>query len=158
MSEALATYLKDHYAGAAGGGELCRRIAESAAGDIEAKDVNSIAAEIDKERTTLKEMMGRLGVSPSLVKATGAWVGEKAGRVKLRASDEAGRVLQYESMIMGVTGKLQLWNSLLEIEPRVAGLQRPELEQLARQAEDQRSRLQRWHDTAAKNLHGVLKP
>ena len=154
MPDALATYLKDHFAGAAGGGELCRRIADSAAGDEEAGDVNAIAAEIDEERTTLKEMMGRLGVSPSIVKATGAWFGEKVGRVKLRASDEAGRVLQYESMIMGVTGKLQLWNSLLEIEPRVAELRRPELEQLARQAEEQRSRLERWHDTAANNLHG----
>ncbi len=152
MPDALATYLKDHFAGAAGGGELCRRIADSAASDEEAKDVNAIAAEIDEERTTLKEMMGRLGVSPSLVKATGAWVGEKAGRVKLRAADEAGRVLQYEAMIMGVTGKLNLWISLLELEPRFDELQRPELEKLARQAEDQRSRLQRWHDTAAANL------
>ena len=152
MPESLATYLKDHFAGASGGGELCRRIADSAASDEEAKDVNSIAAEIDDERTILKQMMGRLEVSPSIVKAAGGWVGEKAGRVKLRASDEAGRVLQYEAMIMGVTGKLNLWRSLLVIEPRVPELDRPELEKLARQAEEQRSRLERWHDTAAKNL------
>ena len=61
-------------------------------------------------------------------------------------------MLQYEAMIMGVTGKLQLWLSLQEIEPQVPELDGPELEELVRRAEDQRSRLQRWHDTAAANL------
>ncbi len=79
-------------------------------------------------------------------------MGEKAGRLKLRSADEAGRVLQYEAMIMGVTGKLQLWLSLRGIEPQVSELDAAELEELTRRAEDQRSRLQRWHDTAAANL------
>lgn len=152
MPGGIDTYLKDHFAGAAGGGSLCRRIADTAASDEEALDVHGIADEIGEEKKILMGIMDRLQVSPSLFKAAGAWVGEKAVRTKLRASWEAGRVLQYEAMIMGVTGKLQLWNSLLEIEPQVAELDRPELEKLARQAEDQRSRLAHWHDTAAHHL------
>ena len=148
----LATYLKDHYAGSAGGTELCRRIADSAARDEEARDVNSIADAIEEDQRSLDGIMDRLGVQPSRFKAIGAWLGEKAGRVKLRASDEAGRVLQYEAMIMGVTGKLQLWLSLQAVESQHPELKGPELTELVRRAEDQRSRLQRWHDTAAANL------
>lgn len=151
----LATYLKDHYAGSAGGTELCRRIADSAAGEDEARDVHSIADAIEEDQKSLDGILDRLGVSPSRFKAMGAWIGEKAGRAKLRSSSEVGRVLQYEAMIMGVTGKLQLWLSIQEIEPHVPELEGPELVELARRAEDQRSRLQRWHDTAAGNLSGA---
>ena len=148
----LPTYLKDHYAGSAGGSELCRRIADSAASEDEARDVHTIAVEIEEDQKALDRLMDRLEVPPSRFKAVGAWVGEKASRLKLRAADEAGRVLQYEAMIMGVTGKMQLWLSLQQIESQVPELKGPELEELVRRAEDQRSRLQRWHDTAAGNL------
>ena len=148
----LATYLKDHYAGSAGGTELCRRIADSAAAGDEARDVHSIADAIEEDQKALDGIMDRLEVSPSRFKAAGAWIGEKAGRAKLRSSSESGRVLQYEAMIMGVTGKLQLWLSLREIASQLPELQGPEIEELVRRAEDQRSRLQAWHDTAAGNL------
>ncbi len=150
--DSLATYLKDHYAGSAGGMELCRRIADSAAGGDEAREINEVADAIEADQEMLDGIMDRLGVTPSRFKAVGAWIGEKAGRAKLRSSSEVGRVLQYEAMVMGVTGKLQLWLSLKEIQPHVPELRKPELEELAGRAEDQRTRLQGWHDAAAGNL------
>jgi len=148
----LDTYLKDHYAGSAGGTGLCRRIAEGASGDAEQREVNDIAEAIEADQATLEEIMSRIGVSPSRFKAVGAWIGEKGSRLKLRSSSEAGRVFQYEAMIMGVTGKLQLWHSLLEIGPQVPEFRQPELEELKGRAADQQARLQKLHDTAAGNL------
>jgi hypothetical protein len=53
---------------------------------------------------------------------------------------------------MGVTGKLELWRGLernVDADPR---LEREELSDLARRAEDQRSRLERLHGRAAAAL------
>jgi hypothetical protein len=152
MREALSTYLKDHYAGSSGGTELCRRIAESSDDEAEAREVRALAAEIEADQASLEEIMSRLGVSPSRFKALGAWIGEKAGRGKLRASSGEGRVLQYEAMIMGVTGKLQLWRSLTQVEAQVPQLQAAELSELARRAEDQRASLESLHGAAALEL------
>ena len=96
--------------------------------------------------------MGRLDVTPSRFKALGARVGEIAGRGKLRSSSEAGRVLQFEAMIMGVTGKLKLWGSLEELAPRVPELDPDEIGVLIGRAEDQRARLEKLHRQAAREF------
>ena len=52
-------------------------------------------------------------------------------------------------MIMGVTGKLQLWRSLLVSHGGDPRLEAAELERLRRRAEDQRARLEQLHARAA---------
>jgi hypothetical protein len=150
----LATYLRDHRAGSAGGVELARRIAEtSAAGERE--DAEEVAKAIEEDIAKLDEVMDRLGVESSRLKRAGAWVGEKLGRGKLRASSPSGRVLQVESMIMGVTGKRHLWRSLARLaEAGEARLSADEMEAYAGRAEDQRRRLEKLHENAARALRG----
>ena len=53
-------------------------------------------------------------------------------------------------MIMGVTGKLELWNSLLANADSDSRLDRAELETLRDRAEDQRRRLGELHARAAR--------
>ncbi len=54
---------------------------------------------------------------------------------------------------MGVTGKLQLWRSLLDDEDNV-GLDPVEIESLRRRAENQRQRLEQLHARAARQAFG----
>jgi hypothetical protein len=149
---ALATYLRDHLAGSAGGASLARRIASGSDDPSAHEEMEAIAAEIEADQRALRALMGRLEVRPSNFKRATAWAGEKLGALKLNTSREDRRLLQYEAMIMGVTGKLELWRGLegnVDADPRLA---RDELSELARRAEDQRSRLEALHGRAAAAL------
>lgn len=148
-NRALATYLKDHLAGSRGGLSLAKRIASGADDAGERKEMEAIAAEIKQEREQLIALMRRLEVTPSRFKTAGAWAGEKFGSLKLNASRGDRRVLQYEAMIMGVTGKLELWRALQEQSVAEPLLQRDQLAALERQAEDQRARLEQLHGRTA---------
>lgn len=148
-SNGLETYLKDHLAGAAGGVSLARRIAAGSDEVAERREMDSIAGEIEANRRSLLELMERLGVRPSRVKQAGAWVGEKLGALKLNASAPDRRLLEYEAMIMGVTGQLELWRSLERALNGGPALSAGNPTELAARAEDQRARLERLHDRAA---------
>ena len=154
VTRALATYLRDHLAGSAAGVSLARRIADGAVEESERQEMQSIAADIEADRDILLELMGRLGVAPSRVKQAGAWLGEKIGALKLNASAPDRRLLQYESMIMGVTGKLELWRTLEHGANGSGGsgdpsLNRERIRRLAQRAEAQRGRLENLHGAAA---------
>ena len=127
----FATYLKDHLAGSTGGVSLAQRMADTAqdgtAGfqEGEARELAKIAEEIEADQETLLAIMDRLDVPPSRFKRAGAWIGEKLARSKLRASSPWGRVLQFESLIMGVTGKIKLWRGSLAPTAAGANPERP---------------------------------
>jgi hypothetical protein len=152
---ALATYLKDHLAGSRGGLALAKRIASGADDAREAEQVEEIASEIKQEREYLVELMRSLDVTPSRLKTATAWAGEKFSALKLNTSRGDRRVLEYEAMIMGVTGKLQLWRSLQRFSEGEPRLERDRLAKLEHDAEDQRGRLEELHGrTAATVLPG----
>ena len=150
----LEIYFKDHYAGAAGGEALANRIAGALEGEDKA-EMERIAAEVHEDRDTLRELMRRFEVDPDRVKQAGARAGELMGRLKLNgrvlSPSPLSRVLEYEGMIMGVTGKLQLWRSLAEVAEREDRLDEAELKFLIERAESQRLRLERLHANAARN-------
>src|SRR3954447_23452032 len=142
----LPIYLNDHYAGATAGAELAKRTAKSHRGDAEfGPSLSRLAAEIAEDRETLKQIMERLGVSEDRLKTSLFWVGEKAGRLKLNGHllqpSPMSRLVEIEGLIGGVSGKLSLWRTLLELVVREPRLDEPQLDALARRAEDQLSRL-----------------
>jgi hypothetical protein len=153
-SKAISTYLKDHLAGSTGGVSLARRLADGADDPAERKEMSALADEIEADGEKLVEIMDRLEVPPSRFKQAGAWIGQKLSAVKLNATAPDARVLQYEAMIMGVTGKLQLWRSLAQIEPGQRALDSEEIAGFARDAEEQRRRLEKLHGNAARFLAG----
>jgi len=154
-NRALATYLKDHFAGSSAGVSLASRIADGAGNEYERHEMEGIAADIEADRRSLRSLMERLEVSPSRVKSAGAWLGQKVGAVKLNAIRADNRVLQYESMIMGVTGKLELWRSLEQNNFKgAAALNAGEVRKLRERAENQRARLEKLHADAASALRG----
>lgn len=79
----LGIYLNDHLAGATGGAGLARRMAAS--GHIPAAEsvMRGLAVEIAQDRGALLGIMAGLGVPVRSYKLYAAWIGEKAGRLKL---------------------------------------------------------------------------
>jgi hypothetical protein len=150
----LDVYLSDHLAGAAAGLELARRMADSQS----EPELVQIANQIEADRETLREVMSAVGVSPPLLKVALGWVGEKAGRLKLNdrlfGRSPLSSVIELESLIAGVSGKLELWRALATIAPSDGRLASFEFDRLASRAEDQRRRLEDLHAQAVREALG----
>jgi hypothetical protein len=150
----LPIYLNDHYAGSTAGVELAKRAAKNNRGDAEfGPPLTRLASEIEEDRDTLKRIMDGLGVSEDRVKATLFWVGEKVGRLKpngeLLQFSPLSRVVELEGLLTGVSGKLSLWRSLVELAPKDERLDEGELDVLVTRAEDQLVRLHALRGAAA---------
>lgn len=115
--------------------------------------MSAIAAEIEEDREALREIMTGLDVDPDRVKQAAAQAGELLGRLKLNGRvltpSPLSRVLEFEGMIMGVTGKLELWRSLSRVAEHEDRLDRARLANLIERAEGQRRRLEQMHAKAA---------
>jgi len=137
----LKTYLEDHYAGATAGLDLARRTASQNRGTPYGPDLERIAREIEQDRDSLRAIMTTLGVGPDRFKVAGAWVGEKAGRLKLNGHltsySPQSRVTELEGLVVGVTGKRGLWVALRQIVPQEPRLEAEELDGLIGRAEVQ---------------------
>jgi hypothetical protein len=147
----LRTYLQDHHAGATAGVELARRAAGSNSETEYGPELTKLAEEIAEDRETLEGLMEELGAGTSRVKDSAAWAAEKVGRLKpnnsLLSYSPLSRVVELEGLLIGVTGKLALWQSL-----RVAAgdtLGGFDLEALSERAQNQRARLERLREEAA---------
>ena len=151
----LAIYLNDHLAGASGGVELARRLRASNRGsDGFGRPLDRICVEIEEDRATLKQVVDRLGFSRSRAKPASAWVAEKLSRLKLngrlRGYSPLSRVLELEGLLIGITGKMALWETLAELE----GVERLEIDfaQMSGRAAKQRSAIDDLHRLAAAAL------
>jgi hypothetical protein len=151
----LAIYLNDHLAGATGGVELARRVRASNRGhNAFGQPLDRICVEIEEDRATLEQVIDRLGIPQSRVKPAGAWVAEKLGRLKLngrlRGYSPLSRVLELEGLLIGITGKMALWETLADLE----GAERLEIDfaQMSARAAEQRSAVDDLHRLAAAAL------
>jgi hypothetical protein len=142
----LKIYLEDHYAGATAGLELARRTAGANRGTRYGDVLEPIAREIEEDRDSLRAIMTELGVGPDRLKDAGAWVGEKAGRLKLNGHltgySPQSRVVELEGLVLGVTGKRGLWRALRHVAPQESRLRIDELDLLEGRAESQLERLE----------------
>jgi hypothetical protein len=143
VPDMLKTYLQDHHAGATVGVELARRAAGSNSDNDYGSELEAIADEIAADRESLERVMEVLDVKPSTIKDAAGWTAEKFGRLKpnnsLLSYSPLSRVVELEGLMLGVTGKLALWEALRT----VLGdrLEDVDLGTLADRALDQRARL-----------------
>ena len=90
-----------------------------------------------------RELMEELGVDRSRVKPVLAWLGEKVGRLKpngqLRGYSPLSRVVELETLVLGITGKLRLW---LLLDRLLDGETAADLPALAARAEGQRDQVE----------------
>ena len=156
----LKTYLQDHHAGATAGVELARRAAGSNAGNEYGAELERLAGEIAADRESLDRVMELLAVKAHPFKDAAGWTVEKFGRLKpnnsLLSYSPLSRVVEIEGLVLGVTGKLALWEAL-----RVAVGERLEdvdFAELADRALDQRARLKDLRLRAVAEAFGAAQP
>ena len=152
-TELLGTYLNDHLAGAAAGVELAEKLASTYEGTPFGTAVAAVAQEIKADREALQGLMERLGIGKSPVKQAAGWVFEKVTRLRLNrpltGSGDLTRLLETETLSLGIEGKLALWRSLEQVtgsRPELAAL---DLGALMARAVDQRSGLEPFRLQAA---------
>jgi len=101
----LTVYLNDHFAGATAGLGLARRLVKAHSGLDSGAQLTAIANEIAQDRATLAEIMKRLDVPTKRHKVIGAWLGERASRLKLngRVSSRSplSTLVELEAMRLG---------------------------------------------------------
>jgi LDH2 family malate/lactate/ureidoglycolate dehydrogenase len=145
-SKYLATYLNDHLLGATVGTELARRAARENQGSELGQFLTALAPEIEDDRETLLAIMAELGVKPDRLKVAAGWTGEKLGRLKpnaqLRGYSPLSPLVELEGLLVGIQGKLAMWQVLAEVAVDV-GLDRARLEGLAARAEAQQADVER---------------
>jgi hypothetical protein len=148
----LEIYLNDHLAGATGGVELARRLRASNRDDaVFGETLSRVCTEIEADRTVLEQMVEELGYSRNKFKPVAAWVAEKLGRLKLngqlRGYSPLSRLIELEGLLIGITGKIGLWQTLTEL-----GLGEDldaDLGQLTERAAAQRAAIDDLHRIAA---------
>ncbi|HUC08255.1 MAG TPA: hypothetical protein VMR96_09205 [Solirubrobacterales bacterium] len=151
----LEIYLNDHLAGATGGVELARRLRGSnEQNPTFGPPLRRVCEEIEADRAALEQVIERLGYSRSRVKPAGAWVAEKLGRLKLngqlRGYSPLSRLVELEGLLIGITGKIGLWQVLSEMElGQHLGV---DLERLTARAAEQRAAVDDLHRLAAAAL------
>ncbi|HEY6422904.1 MAG TPA: hypothetical protein VIY28_06580 [Pseudonocardiaceae bacterium] len=145
-AKGLATYLNDHLAGSVTGSQLANKISSEYADTSFGPFLAELAREIDQDKVTLEGLMERLGIHHSPTKQAVGWIAEKASRVKLSETmtgdQDLKRLLEFETMSLGIEGKLSMWRALIEVSDSHAELAETDLAGLAKRAEAQRSDLE----------------
>ena len=158
----IAIYLNDHLAGSTGGVELARRALGANRGTPFEAPLERLAAELEEDRTTLIDVMGRLGVARDPLKDWAGWLAEKVGRAKLNGRiagySPYSRVLELEVLALAVEGKRALWRALERVASNDARLTGVDLQALAQRAEAQRRLLERERMRAAELAFGAPEP
>jgi hypothetical protein len=136
----LSIYLNDHLSGAVAGVELARRAARYNRGNALGDALAKLATELEDDRHSLERIMVRLGVRRDPAKLAVGWTAEKFGRLKLNGSvlsySPLSRLEELELLLLGVEGKLLLWEAL-----RRGELGNVDVTELINRARSQRRRL-----------------
>jgi hypothetical protein len=150
----LRIYLQDHHAGSTTGLELARRIRANNAGNEYGEAMAKIVDEIAADRKAVESVMDELGFGADKIKDLGAWALEKAGRLKLNGQitgySPLSRVVEFEGLVTGITGKIALWVALLQIAPEEPRLDAARLERLRERGESQRATVEELRERAAR--------
>jgi hypothetical protein len=149
----LSTYLNDHLAGATGGLELAKRTRGSNEDSPYGEFLTLLEREIDEDRETLKAIMDRLDIDKNQLKVSLGWMAEKVGRLKLNDQlvgySPLSRLVEFEALMLGVTGKLALWRSLQHVAGGDGRLAEFDFGALIERAERQQSGLEELRLKAA---------
>ncbi len=154
----LGTYLNDHLAGATAGSELAQKLSSEYAATPHGSFLSELARDIQQDHATLEDMIDRLGIEKSPIKDAAGWVMEKISRVKLSdtvtGDADLKRLLEFETLSIGIEGKREMWRALKEVSDDYAELAAADLDGLAKRAENQRATLEEHRLQVAK---GALK-
>ncbi len=141
--KALEVYLNDHLAGSEAALAGIERHLREDAGGLGAARLAHLLPEIRKDQALLKKLISRIGGEESAAKKAGAWLAEKASRLKLGGKAESNplRLVEaFEALALGVHGKGLLWrlmNALYRDDARFSDVDFGELERRAARQYDE---------------------
>ena len=146
VAAALHIYLQDHFAGATFGLQLVQRCQRNNEGSELAEPLAKLTAEIAEDRRTLQAIMRDVGAEASRTKVAAGWTLEKVRRLKpngkLFEYTPLARLMELESLAIGISGKKALWRALENVASQDQRLARHDFPALAERAEDQLSRVE----------------
>ena len=143
----LAAYLNDHLAGSIAARELAERRRKEPLDDDVAKFLDRFISEIEEDRYALRRAMETAGVDPQKWKELAAVGASWLDRLRPRISPSSPQLVRdIELLVMGVRGKLLLWNALAKLSD--PPLSPSELGELMQRAERQLGQLERLHGKA----------
>ena len=150
-TESLGTYLNDHLSGSIAAVEMLDRAIEDNAETALARELRDILIQIREDQQVLREVLSGIGAAENPLKKTGAWLLEKAGRLKLGDTSEAGlsRLEMLEGLALGIQGKQALWRSLQRVQERYPALAQVDLVNLELRAREQ------WERVEARRLEAA---
>jgi hypothetical protein len=150
--EALSAYLNDHLAGSVGAIEMVERAIQENGGNLLGRRLEEILKEIRKDQVVVQDLIERVGSKENPLKKAGAWLAEKAGRMKLGGADrdDLGRLELLETLAMGIHGKRALWRALRVVVGHHTFLLSLDLDLLERRAVEQYDRVEEWRLEAAR--------
>lgn len=149
----LSTYLNDHLAGSVGAIAMVERAIEENAGTLLGRRLEEILKEIRKDQAVVQGLIEGAGSKENPLKKAGAWLTEKAGRVKLGGTGDPGglaRLELLETLAMGIHGKRGLWRALRVVVNKHPALRELDLDLLERRAVEQHDRVEEWRLEAAR--------
>lgn len=158
-NELLGTYLNDHLAGATAGSQLAQKMAAENTGTELGAYLAELSRDIEEDRTTLEDLMERLGIEKNPAKEAAGWLIEKVSRLKLSdrfsGSSDLKLLLELESLGIGIQGKMMMWQALQEASDGIPELATLDLAGLAKRADDQRATVEgHRRETARRALLG----
>jgi hypothetical protein len=139
MDRALATYLNDHVAGARFAIALLERLRDAYPSKDQRQFASMLLGEIEADRLVLQKLVDDLDGNENTLKEATAWLAEKASRLKLRlgSGDDLALFEAFETLSLGILGKLKLWQALATVAERNPQLQKLDFAFLALRAEEQ---------------------
>lgn len=149
--DGLTVYLQQHWAAAAGGRDLARRVASTHAGSEVGGPLQAVSLEVAEDQDALRAVMLLLGIRPQLLLPVAARLAERAGRWKpngrLLHRSPVSDVIEVEALRAAVSGKRAGWDALLALGDDVEQVPVAEVRRLRERADDQLERLARVHET-----------
>lgn len=154
----LGTYLNDHLAGATAGVELAEKLSSEYASTTHGSFLSELARDIKQDHVTLEGVIDRLGIEKDPIKDTAGWVMEKISRIKLSdtltGDADLKRLLEFETLSIGIEGKRLMWRALKEVSDDYAELAAADLDGLVKRAESQRATLEEHRQQVVKGALG----
>lgn len=153
--DVLATYVRNHWAAAASGVDLADRVARRHRDSEMGTVLGSVAADVREDRSSLRDLMSEIGVTPGVLGPLIAQGAERAGRLKpngrLVRRSPVSDLLEVEALRAAVLAKRAGWEALsvlsADAEPRSA-----RLDLLQGRADSQVERLTRVHRFLAQRI------
>lgn len=151
--EHLRTYLDDHYTGSRAAVELVEHYIEIDEDSSRSAFLRELLSEIEEDQAMLLDLLHRVGGKRSSLKDAAARLLEKLSRTKLNEATEHRALSEFEKLevlVLGVTGKLRLWEVLQLVTASDARFGDVDFDRLQQRARKQIEQLEEERREAAR--------